>query len=205
MSNRSTREIKAPQRLEDEQEDASSTIANVGRKSRAAKIQEASEIKQEDATAELSSAAVWEKNRGRGRSRGRSRGPGRGRRRGRGGGEDTGRPAKRRRVDSPSSDRDAGSEPPTSPIDGDAAVGGSDQDYDDDQSFDSVVRDSLLKPGKRHKHSVNLIPNIPTGDEATIEQWYTDPYERINPETSAYDEWRRINLEKSMALQGSYM
>lgn len=39
-------------------------------------------------------------------------------------------------------------------------------------------------------------------EEQVIEQWYADPYERIDPEQPAYDEWRRRQLQARVLEQG---
>ena len=52
------------------------------------------------------------------------------------------------------------------------------------------------------KSKSNSIPYFASPGEETIEQWYTDPYERINPSDQGYLEWRRRNLQNSMVQQG---
>lgn len=52
-------------------------------------------------------------------------------------------------------------------------------------------------------------PRSPDGTETlqqiedqVIEQWYADPYERVDPEQPAYDEWRRRQLQSRVFEQG---
>lgn len=45
--------------------------------------------------------------------------------------------------------------------------------------------------------------NVSIVDDQIIEQWYADPYERVNPELLVYDEWRRKQLELQLTRRGT--
>lgn len=205
MAGRPARERKAPKRLEDEQEDTSSTIANVGRNPRPAKSRKTTpDNKQEDTTADVDSAVGRGRGRGRG-SRGGGYGRGHGRAQGRGGSKASVRPSRRQRLGSSGDDGDTTLEPSTSLINDGAVDGGSDQDYGSDENFDSVPLTNRSTTAARRDLNQKrlLIPYVPIEDDATIEQWYADPYQRIDPAHHAYDEWRRNNLQESLMSRGS--
>lgn len=203
MAGRPARERKAPKRLEDEQEDASLTIANVGRNPRPTRRKTTPDNKQEDTTANVDSVVGRGRGSGRGsRGGGQSRGHGSGQ--GRGGGKASARPPRGHRLGNSAGDGVTTLEPSTSPINDGAVDGGSDQDYDNDENSDSVPLTNRSTTAARRDLNQKrlLIPYVPIEDDATIEQWYADPYQRIDPAHPAYDEWRRNNLQESLMSRG---
>lgn len=78
-----------------------------------------------------------------------------------------------------------------------------DSDFDIEAAEIEKPVPSTSKAGLKNKS--NSIPYFASPGEETIEQWYTDPYERTNPSNQGYLEWRRRNLQNSMVQQGEFI
>lgn len=47
-----------------------------------------------------------------------------------------------------------------------------------------------------------ILSRLSAENDEVIEQWYADPYERINPDKPSYDQWRLRNLETGLMNKG---
>lgn len=144
--------------------------------------------------------------------RGRGRGAARGRGRGRGGarnGSSTDNPRHSAALDSdgPTEDRLLSSDPVED--DGALANDPGDPDYEKEPKpvankrlQDSPAKRTALRRRKPPTRDPVVVAPHQRDEDEIIEQWYADPYERINPNDVVYDQWRLKNLHTLLHTQG---
>lgn len=184
---------------------AESIIANFGSTPPKRNTTSRAKIKKEDIESPDKNASPT-----RGGSRGRKRGSGA---RGRAGSESTGASRSRRRnnsTDVAGQSEDAPSTISSNPTE-DA---GAPIDENDDPEIDENGNNVSISPATRFQKDFRapsgrklsatrvVISRLPTESDEVIEQWYADPYERVNPNDFAYDQWRLRNLQFSLQNQG---
>lgn len=84
----------------------------------------------------------------------------------------------------------------------DSEPGFEDEDGDDISLAGLQQQAGPITPRRAAKFGLTQRGNLNTDSDPVIEQWYADPYERIDPDGPGYDIWRHRNLLHSLQNRG---